>query len=51
MGCLLGFVLAAVWHFVFFESDTLAVQALLVATGTQLGMWIEWKPDRKKRRG
>jgi len=51
LGCLVGFALAAVLHFVFPETETLIVQALLVAIGTLLGMWLEWKPGRKNRRG
>ncbi|MDP3226768.1 MAG: hypothetical protein Q8N13_02185 [Acidovorax sp.] len=50
IGCLAGFGLAAIVHFLFSVTGTIAIKALLVATGTLIGMWLEWGPGAKKGR-
>ena len=49
IGCLLGFALAVVLHFLFPENNLTFLQAIIVAASTLIGMLIEYSPSRKKR--
>ena len=49
IGCLLGFALAVVLHFLFPENNLTFLQAIIVAASTLIGMLIEYSSPRKKR--
>ena len=49
IGCLLGFACAALLHFVFPEENLLFLQALLVAFGTLIGMFVAYSSPKHNR--
>jgi hypothetical protein len=49
IGCLLGFALAVVLHFLFPESNLIFLQAIIIAASTLLGMLIEYSFPKKNK--